>query len=77
MKFRKSIEIGEMVCMNPPFLPKLQVGQWITVSGNPGRFVGVSPGNVVWIVWPNTVGRKNVNKAMRIQSDALRNLRKR
>lgn len=76
MKFRKSIEIGEMVCMNPPFLPHMQTGQHITVDGNPGRFVGVSPGGVIWNVWPNTVGRKNVNNAIRIQSEALKNLYK-
>lgn len=74
MKFRKAIEIGENVVMNPPFLPKLQVGQHITVDRNPGRWVGLTPINTPWIVWPNTCGRRNVSWAIKTMHGALQEL---
>lgn len=77
MKFRPAIEIGENVIMNPPLLPRLQVGQHVKVFGNPGRFVGVSPGGIIWIVWPKTCGRRNVNWALKVQHEALRKLNER
>lgn len=76
MKFRQAIEIGENVVMNPPFLPKLQVGQHVKVFGNPGRFVGVSPGGIIWIVWPKTCGRKYVDNAIKLQNEALKNMQR-
>lgn len=71
MRFRPSIEIGEMVVMNPPFLPKLQIGQHVTVDGNPGRWVGISRGGVILIVWPKTCGRARVNWAIKTMQRVL------
>jgi hypothetical protein len=77
MKFRKSIEIGVMIYGAKPFLPHLQVGQHVTVDGNPGRWVGLSPAGVVYIVWPGTVGKSRVNWAIKTMYEAFqRNHRK-
>lgn len=55
MRFRRAIEIGVMCFGAHPFLPRMQVGQWVKVDGQLGRWVGVSRGGVVWILWPRTV----------------------
>lgn len=71
MKFRKSIEIGVMIYGAKPFLPKLQVGQHVTVDGNAGRWVGLSKGGIIWIVWPKTVGKERVPWAIKTMNEAL------
>lgn len=70
MRFRKTIEIGVMLWGPTPFLPKMQVGQWVTVfGGRAGRWVGLSRGGIAWIVWPRYVG------ALRTMADAYRRSR--
>lgn len=31
---------------------RLQRGQWVTVDGSLGRYIGVSAAGVIWIDWP-------------------------
>lgn len=71
MKFRKTVDLTEML-WHPTFLPKMQVGQAVAVNGEKGRFVGVTKAGTIWIVWPNTVGPKNVSSAIKTMNQALR-----
>lgn len=63
MKYQATIEIGNLVSA-PEKLKVIKKGQWVSVDGNKGRFVGVRPSGVIHIIWPETVGRKNVNKIL-------------
>lgn len=72
MRYRKAIEIGVMLFGAHPFLPRLQIGQHVTVDGNAGRWVGLSKGGIAWIVWPKTCGPACVNEALRAYARALK-----
>jgi hypothetical protein len=63
MKYQATIEIGAMLNA-PEKLVNIKKGQWVTVDGNKGRWVGVRPSGVIHIIWPMTVGRKNVNRIL-------------
>lgn len=36
---------------NPENLKRLALGDWINHQGVVGRFIGISPKNIVWIAW--------------------------